>query len=163
MTDETITSMMYDGATDTIPNQKTLNIDSIYPKSTMDKSTFSFWFLPSAYSNLAARRARRVLQVSSKKDVSYSTFQKIQYTVKTLANPNQAVQDKAIFNTYLQNYETNLVFLVVAKNTATDSAEEILGVSYRNTGSYYAFVIKSDLISFEYQLEIPVKPLKKIP
>lgn len=128
-----------------------MNLYTINTISSLQKSTFSFWFYPTAY-NLFSSRRRRLTVTPIIKSTNLTTVQGLQYSVTILTYSADTVSDKAVFTDYLKNYESSLIFNVLAKSP-TGSMSDVLGVSYRNDGSYYSFVIQADTIAAEIELQ----------
>lgn len=153
ITDENNLYLHYDGNTDTIPGQKTVNLYTINTVSSLQKSTFSFWFYPTAYNlySSGTSRRRRLSVTPIMKSTNLTTYQGLQYSVTILTYSSDTVSYKSIFTDYLTNYQSSLIFNVLAKSP-TGAMSDFIGVSYRNDGSYYAFVIQTDSIAAEIEL-----------
>ena len=151
LTGEQKTYIFYNGTSDTIDNQKTLNLYKIDPNySYMQSTTFSFWFKPSMTAVSAeVITPTRILTTTSAETKTYKNYD---YTVNTMNFTSKDMGSFDVFRTYLQNYQTSFIFNVYAMDSTGTKMENVIGVSYMNAASRYSLIIQTNTNSFEILL-----------
>lgn len=151
VTGEHKTYIFYNGTSDTIENQKTLNIYKIDPNfSYMQTATFSFWFKP--YMTAVSNEVTTPTRILSTLSAETKTYNKNDYTVNTMNYTSKDMGSFDVFRTYLQNYQTSFIFNVYSMDSTGTKMESVIGVSYMNAGSRYSLIIQTNTKSVEILL-----------
>lgn len=138
----------YNSTSDTIPFQKTINLTSDQANS-IEKSTISFWFKPTVYSNSSLFRRRRNLEnVYLDKTNTILKYQGVSYSI-TEINYNQTSLDSyETFNSYLKNYTNSFIFNILC-TLDSGAFTNMIGMSYRNSNGFYGISFQTNNKSFD--------------
>jgi len=151
VTGEQKISLTYNGTLDTIPFQKTMNLYTINPSPSTEKSTISFWFKPSISPTNPMLRRRNLVTTTINSTSGTFMADGQNYTITYLNFTNTSLDTFDYFNTNLAGYTSSFIFNILGTSTDNNLCN-MIAASYINTGTSYSFVFQTNTKSFEVPL-----------